>query len=105
MVPADLQTFNGHTKHCGSSWDDLTGYRLLLEFILVPLQDKTHVLERSRRTILAVLKAISLAHTCCSSVFDELRYLWREQQVVPGVDETLYDALSKQSSIHRLRHH
>lgn len=37
VVPADLQTLNSHTKHCGSSWDDLTGYRLFLEFILSSL--------------------------------------------------------------------
>lgn len=38
-------------------------------------------------------------------LFDDVRYLWRQQQVVPGVDETFYDALSEQSSIHRLRDH
>lgn len=38
-------------------------------------------------------------------LFDDVRYLWRQQQVVPGVDETFYDALTEQSSIHRLGHH
>lgn len=37
VVPADLQTFHSHPKHGGSSRDDLTGYRLLLEFILASL--------------------------------------------------------------------
>lgn len=31
--------------------------------------------------------------------------LRRQQQVVPGMNEALNDSLSKQSGIHRLRHH
>lgn len=38
-------------------------------------------------------------------LFVDVRYLWRQQQVVPGVDEAFYDALSEQASIHRLGDH
>ncbi len=42
---------------------------------------------------------------CFRLVLNNLSYLWRQQQVVPSMYETLYDAFSKQSSIHRLCHH
>lgn len=37
VMPADLQTFNSHSKDCGSSWDDPARYRLFLEFSLASL--------------------------------------------------------------------
>lgn len=44
VMPTDLETFNGHTKHCGSSWDDSPCCCLVLEFILTSLWDKEHKL-------------------------------------------------------------
>lgn len=37
-------------------------------------------------------------------MFNNVSYLRRQQQVVPGVNETLYDTLSKQPRIHCLCH-
>lgn len=43
--------------------------------------------------------------SCLLFVFNNASYLWRKQQVVPGMNETLYDAFSKQSCIHCFCHH
>lgn len=43
--------------------------------------------------------------SCLLFVFNNASYLWKKQQVVPGMNETFYDAFSKQSCIHCFCHH